>query len=150
MKYIFCIIFLSICTSVFSQVSLEDIRLNYIKSVSDKKLCKRMIDSLTSRKDKSLYLGYLGGYQTIWANHVFNPFTKLSTFNRGKKNIDTAIKSDISNPELRYIRLSVQKNAPSFLDYSNNIGDDTLFLKSNRNRIHSSIIQTNIDVLLKN
>lgn len=130
---------------------LDEIRTNYNKAVSDKALCEKMITELSKTQNESTdYLAYLGGFQAIWANHVFSPLSKLSTFNKGKKNIERAIKKEPDNAEYRFIRLSIQKNVPSILGYKSNIKEDTEFLKSNQNQIKSQILQKNIEALLKN
>ncbi len=78
-----------------------------------------------------------------------SPISKLNTFKEGKKNIEQAIKKEPENVELRFIRLSVQKNAPSFLGYKSNINEDAKFIKENRHQIRSEILQKNIGTLLK-
>jgi len=109
-----------------------------------------MIDELEGMNTNSAtYLGYLGGLQTIWAKHVFSPISKINTFKQGKKKIEQAIKKEPDNVELRFIRLSVQKNAPSFLGYKSNIYDDTEFIKKNRYQIGSETVDRNIKKLLK-
>lgn len=134
----------------FNSVDLDVVRANYNKLVSDKELCEKIIAELTETKDNSAtHMAYLGGVQTIWANHVFSPISKLNTFKEGKKNIEQAIKKEPDNVELRFIRLSVQKNAPSFLGYKSNINEDTEFIKKNRNQISSDILLKNIGTLLK-
>lgn len=135
----------------FNTINLDVVRSNYDKVVSNKNLCKRTIAELTEAKNVSAtHLAYLGGLQTIWANHVFNPFSKLNTFKQGKKNIEEAIKKEPDNVEIRFIRLSVQKNAPSFLGYRSNINEDTEFIKGNSTQIGSPILKKNIESLLKN
>lgn len=119
---------------------LDTIRQSYDVAVSDKKLCKTMIETLKSPGDNNIHLAYLGGFQTIWANHTLNPFSKLSTFNEGKRNIEKAVKNDQDNIEIRFVRLSVQKNAPSFLGYHDQIKEDEAFLKSNKEKINSSTL----------
>lgn len=134
----------------FNATGLDVVRANYNKLVSDKELCEKMIAELTETKNNSAtHMAYLGGLQTIWANHVFSPISKLNTFKEGKKNIEQAIKKEPDNVELRFIRLSVQKNAPSFLGYKSNINEDTEFIKENRHQIRSEILQKNIGTLLK-
>lgn len=134
----------------FNATGLDVVRANYNKLVSDKELCEKMIAELTETKNNSAtHMAYLGGVQTIWANHVFSPISKLNTFKEGKKNIEQAIKKEPENVELRFIRLSVQKNAPSFLGYKSNINEDTEFIKKNRNQISSDILLKNIGTLLK-
>jgi len=130
---------------------LEEVRKNYSEMASNEELCKRAIANLTETKDNSAtHLGYLGGLQTIWANHVFSPINKIKTFNNGKNNIEQAIKKEPSNVELRFIRLSVQKNAPYFLGYQSNIKEDIQFIKNNRNQIQSDILNKHIEPLIKN
>ncbi len=135
----------------FIASDLDVVRTNYNKVVFDKKLCKVMISELEKTKNNSAtHLAYLGALQTIWANHVFSPISKLNTFKGGKKNIEKAIETEPNNLELRFIRLSIQKNAPGFLGYKSNLKEDTEFIKENRNQIESEIVQQNIETLFKN
>lgn len=130
--------------------NLDLIRANYDKVFLDRELCKKMIVELDREKNNSAtYLGYLGGLQTIWANHVFSPISKWNTFKKGKGNIEQAIKIEPENVELRFIRLSIQKNIPSFLGYKSNIDEDIEFIKKNRNQICIEILNNNIEMLLK-
>ena len=128
-------------------VDIDFVRTNYTASIKDKQLCSRMISELKKKNDRPINLGYLGGLQTIWANHVFNPINKLKTFKEGKNNIEKAIKLDPENVELRFIRLSIQKNAPLFLGYNSNINSDKEFIKSNQKTISSAIVRNNIEEL---
>ena len=75
--------------------------------------------------------------------------SKLTTFKKGKKNIELAISKEPENVEIRYIRFSVQKNAPSFLGYNNNLKEDRDFLVKNKKNINSDFLQKNIETLLK-
>lgn len=129
-------------------LDLEVVRQNYRTAVSNKMLCHSMIESLKTNDDKNVCLAYLGAYQTVWANHVLSPITKLSTFNEGKKNIELAIKKDPANLELRFIRLSVQKNAPSFLGYNKQKSEDEIFLRKNKKKIQSSVLLNMVNNLL--
>lgn len=138
-----------LCTAP-DPMSLDQVRAGYTQAVSDKEMCKEMIKELSKLKSQSAtHLAYLGGLQTIWANHVFSPISKLRTFKEGKGNIEQALKLEPDNPELRFIRLSVQKNAPSFLGYSANIKEDVKFIMENSHRIHAETLRDNIHRLLK-
>lgn len=119
----------------FNSSDLNEVRSSYSKAVLDKKLCEKMIEELELSKEKSVIaLAYLGAYQTVWANHIFNPLTKLATFKKGKKNIELAISKEPENIEIRYIRFSVQKNAPSFLGYNSHLKEDRDFLVKNKKK----------------
>ena len=105
--------FLSVTVKANDQ-EMENIRANYAKAISNKKLCKAMIGELSVKTGNPVHLAYLGAFKMIWAKHIINPIAKLSTFNKGKKDIESAIKEAHHNVEIRFIRLSVQKNCPSF------------------------------------
>ena len=96
-----------------------------------------------------MHLAYLGAFQTIWANHVFNPFSKLKTFNKGKRNIDKAIKLSPNNVEIIFIRYSIQKNSPAFLSYKSNLKEDQKILKQNFSNINSIDLKRMIENVLK-
>lgn len=130
---------------------LIKVRLNYNVFLSNKDLCQATISELEKNKNESvLFLGYLGALQTINASHVSNPITKLKTFNKGKQNIEAAVKADPNNLEIRFIRLSVQKNAPSFLGYNTSISEDIAFINKNRQLIESEVLINNVEQLFKN
>ena len=134
----------------FITPDLNLMRENYSKAMSDKEICKKMMIELAKTKNNSpTHLAYLGGVQTIWANHVFSPINKFSTFKKGKKNIEQAILLEPNNLGLRFIRLSIQKNIPHFLGYKSNINEDIAFIEKNRLKINSDILEKNIDALLK-
>lgn len=145
--------FLILAFSVLSFTNLaviDEARINYDKVITDKVLCKKMISELEKIKnDSAINLAYLGGYKTIWANHVFSPIAKLSSFKNGKINIEQAVNLEPNNVEIRFIRLSVQKNAPAFLGYKSNVKEDEEFIRKNRKTVSSEIVNKNIDTLLK-
>ncbi len=74
--------------------------------------------------------GYYGAGKIIMAKYYYNPYSKLKTFNEGKGFLEAAIKADYANAELRFLRLSIQKNVPSLLGYNNNIEDDKKYLNN--------------------
>lgn len=118
-------------------IDLEYMRLNYEKAVDNKELCHALIEALGIKKDEPVYLAYLSGLQTLWANHTINPIAKLGTFKKGRMNLERAVQMAPNNLEIRFIRLSVQKNAPRFLGYYENIDMDEEFIKQHLHNISS-------------
>lgn len=144
------LISLLLMLTAFNNAALHEARVNYNKAAHDKDVCKQMIDKLEKPSQNSaVHLAYLGGFQTIWANHVLNPIDKLKTFKQGKKNIEQAINKEPGNVEIRFIRLSIQKHAPIFLGYHNNIQEDRDFIIKHRNDAGSEVLQKNMEALLK-
>ncbi|RYD96570.1 MAG: hypothetical protein EOP54_13410 [Sphingobacteriales bacterium] len=119
----------------------EYVRLSYEQAVKNEKLCKTLIEQLSKESGNVVFLGYLGAFQTIWANHTSSPLSKLNTFNKGKKNIEQALKMAPENIELHFIRLSIQVNSPDFLQYSSHINEDKKFIKSNIHKVNSKSLK---------
>ena len=89
----------------------------------DKSELEKIIEN-TSYSNNVLSEAYKGLCQTMMAEHVFWPKSKISYFNKGKEKINLAISASPDNCELRYIRLLVQLNAPGFLDYNHEVTVD--------------------------
>lgn len=81
-------------------------------------------------KENAVLLGYQGIARTLLGKHAFNPVNKVNYFNKGKKILETALSISPDNVELRYLRLTLQENVPSFLGYSGQISEDRAFIKS--------------------
>src|SRR5690606_10633279 len=71
-----------------------------------------------------LLFGYKGSATMMMAQHVSNPFSKLSYFHKGKNMLDEAISVDLENMELRFLRFAAQTEAPAMLGYRGEIEQD--------------------------
>lgn len=127
-------LFLCFSSLSFSQ-TLKECRENFNLSVKNELLCKRMINSLSLKKNDPVFVAYLGAYQTVWANHVLSPVAKWKTFSAGKKNLEEAVKLNSELVEIRILRYAVQQNAPKFLGYSTNIQEDKTFILNSKSTI---------------
>lgn len=74
--------------------------------------------------DDAVIRAYRGSFQARMAEFSYNPYTKWSCFNEGRDLIEAAVRQAPNNPEVRFIRLSVQLKAPSFLGYNSDIQSD--------------------------
>jgi hypothetical protein len=128
---------------------IDLIRKNYKKSVYNKDICKEMIQKFENNDSNGIDLAYLGAFQSIWAKHSVNPLQKLRTFNKGKNNIDKAIKQEPDQLESRLIRYSVQKESPRFLGYKKNIDEDRIFIQTNLNGVKEAVLKEMIIQILK-
>lgn len=141
--------FISICMFFNAKgMELEKIRINYEKAASDKNVCKAMIEKLSADTVNAIHVAYLGAFQTIWAKHTINPVSKLNTFKKGKRNIEDAVKSEPDNVEIRFVRLSIQVNCPSFLGYSDKINEDKKIVQSGIKNIRSAILKKMMEALI--
>lgn len=67
------------------------------------------------------YRGALSAFSAAKARGAYN---KYRCFNSGKADIERAVRLDPADPEIRFLRLAIQTNAPGFLFYSGNIIED--------------------------
>ena len=89
------------------------------------------------QKEDPIYKGYHGAALALKAAFSWNPISKLSYFNKGKKLIDESIELDPNNIELRMIRLSIQSNTPKIVGYYKNIEEDRDFIRDNIDNVTS-------------
>ena len=111
-------------TSIFTDGFKENVRDMYVKSVTDKQQTLVLLNLLAKQEQTAFVLGYTGATKMIMSKHAFNPFTKLSYFNSGKKLLQSAIAKDKNNAELLFLRYAIQVSAPGILGYNNNISTD--------------------------
>lgn len=130
--------------------TLEDLRNKYPEVVTDSELCKNLIQNLSDKKDLSaIEQAYLGAIQTIWANHTKSPISKWKTFQRGKDNLEAAVKASPNSIEIRMLRYSVQSNCPKFLNYYDKVDADRDYIMENRAQIKSPALLKIYHDLLK-
>ncbi|MGV3459751.1 MAG: hypothetical protein ACO1N9_04780 [Flavobacterium sp.] len=108
-----------------------------------------MIEALGGNTACPLQRAYLGGYQAMMARHKDSPFAKLKTFRQGRANIDRAVIEDPSSAEIRFVRLSVQLEAPALLGYKSNIREDRDFIRANLASVRDTTLRETIRKLLK-
>ena len=117
-------------SGLFGQITITEVRKVYPQAVDDEEACKSLYDKFESDKTKlsPLMMGYKGSIYALMSKHSGNPFSKMSYFNDGKKLLEGAIDQDSANAELRFLRITMQVNLPSFLMYNENIEEDKVLL----------------------
>lgn len=110
----------------WNMITIRDLYSKASTSKADSEKLKTTLEAIKTPNE--CIKGYIAVSNMIEANYVYSPYTKLSYFNKGKALLDQAIKNDNQNIELRYLRLCVQTNAPSFLGYNKQIETDKAFI----------------------
>lgn len=102
-------------------------------SASKKEEDLNKLVSLTSKADKfdnPVLYGYAAAAEFMKAQYLFLPTSKLKSVDTGRDMLEAVIKVHPNNCELRFIRLSIQKELPFFIDYKSNIEEDQLYLNT--------------------
>ena len=62
---------------------------------------------------------------------IDNKINQLNLFRTGKQKLDSVILKNSENSEFRFLRLTIQENAPKFLGYNNQIDEDCFLIREN-------------------
>ncbi len=130
MKCFLCFLLLIVSSGFSEKLSLNEVRVHFQKSYNEEESCVKLIAELEffDQNNNPLFGGYRACAMMLMANYVFNPVTKFTKFTAGKNLLEKCIAADSENIELRFLRCTVQTNAPSFLGYDFCIEQDKLFL----------------------
>lgn len=123
-------LFFIIVTHLLSTSGISEVRRTYFLAVDNEDDTNQLLEMCEGNNDP-VYMAYRGVAYTLKANYSYNPVKKLNYFEKGKQLIEKAVKKKTTNLEIRFLRLTVQKGAPSMLGYYSNIKRDKNFIKQN-------------------
>ena len=139
-------------TSVVAQDQLlATIRQNIGEVFKTDSVCRRMhteFEKIDVSKN-NLLLGYKGAIELGMGRHDPNVFKKMSWFNDGKEHLEKSIANDPQNLELRFLRLTIQTNMPSFLGYGESKQTDKVFVLQNLEKAHSEDFKKRVRNFIK-
>ena len=150
MKYLLIIVFL--ISAAGTAQDLNAIRSAYPKAVESAEITAQLDGELAkvNSSNKPVLLAYKGAVSTLKAKFAKSRSDKKEFFKEGVSLIESAVKADPSNVEIRYIRMSVQENSPRFLGYHKNIAEDKEFILKDYKTISSSDLKKLVkDFVLK-
>ena len=134
---------LFVLLSASSEHTLTEVRLLFKSAPFDKHACTKLIYSFKNQAVLNpVYTAYKASGLMMNAKHVGNPLDKLSTFSKGKNLLEQTVTKEPSNLEIRFLRLTMQANSPSFLGYSDAIPRDKKFVLQS--------VKSETDIELKN
>lgn len=127
MKRISFFLFFLITALVYGQSSeLEEVRGMYYHASENSGEADKLYEKLKNQTvtGNAVLYGYRGMSLLLKCHHSYNPYNKLKYFAEGKNMLEEAIVKAPDKAELRFLRFSVQTNAPGFLNYSADIHKD--------------------------
>ena len=144
--------FLLFCVSFsYAKVpAIKEVRIMLHNATSNEEACNKLISLLMpfNETNNPLLFGYRGGATMLMAKHAFNPFSKLSYFKKGKVMLESAIKADNNNVELRFLRYTIQTNVPGFLNYNSDKNGDRVFISQSLTKLKDQELQKIISAYL--
>lgn len=132
LKLCFVIICFVLSFSANSTDSLVNIRKSFFEIKGDLSKAEELYNNGLKVENKSVvFIAYIGTLKAMLASNRSNPFSKLSWFNKGTAIIEEAVKKDFNNPEIHFLRLSIQLKSPSFLFYYGDVETDKAMVIKN-------------------
>lgn len=125
-------ILLLITTQTYGKLpSQSEVREVFQKATVEERSCRNLLKLLEDYNEKNspLLAGYKACATMIMAKYVVNPFTKLSYFSKGKLLLEKCITIDKQNIELRFLRYTIQRKVPFFLQYRSSLKEDERMIK---------------------
>lgn len=101
-----------------------NLRRYYEQAAADKSAGEKFYKLLADYKDRDgLVLAYKGASEAIRARDA-SMFNKLTYVQDAAKTFEQAVGIDPRNPEIRFLRFSVESNLPPFLGLSKHVDED--------------------------
>lgn len=100
------------------------LRRHYELAAADKTAGEKFYKLLADYQDKdALVLGYKAASEAIRARDA-SMFNKLTYVQDAARTFEQAVRLDPQNPEIRFLRFSVESNLPAFLGLSKHVDED--------------------------
>jgi hypothetical protein len=110
---------------------LEELRQKLGTAFKDDTVCNQLFKKVKDQKYTSpVLMAYIGGVWIAQSRHV-GLFSKMEHFNKGTEILDEAIRANPEDVETRFLRMTVQINAPGFLGYNDRLEEDKAYVLKN-------------------
>ena len=125
---------------LFQSSDLEALRNSYSKANLSNENAKNFIE-LAGKKSSSdaVTSAYKAAAQVLEAKVTTEKNKRKSFVQNGATSLESIIKSNPNNAELRVIRMSVQENIPKIVGYYKNLKEDKTFLISNYSKQNTEL-----------
>ena len=128
---LFFLTFFAILSSVFQpqEPDINELRELLLKGSENKEQAKQLFGKVGNYEGHDpLTIGYKGAAFALKAKHGGNPLNKLRNVKKAQVFFATAISAAPQNPEVRFLRYSVEAQTPARLNLSKHLTEDKNFL----------------------
>ena len=116
--------FTFVAKSVSTPYHPATLRRHYEEAAADKTAGEKFYQLLADYRERdALVLGYKAASEAIRARDA-SMFNKLTYVQDAARTFDQAVGLDPHNPEIRFLRFSVESNLPAFLGLSKHVDED--------------------------
>ena len=136
----FLLSFITVLSLFFQSGDLDALRNAYSKANSSNEGAKNFIKLADkSSSSDALTKGYKAAAEILEAKVTTEKNKRKSFVKSGATELESVIKSNPNNVELRLIRMSVQENIPKIVGYSKNLKEDKTYILSNYSKQNTAL-----------
>lgn len=132
-RFFFLVLLLTFSTYVSTEANpyaVQQLRRHYQQAAASKEAGEKFHKLMAAYdKQDAVVLAYKAAAEAIRARDA-SMLSKLTYVQQASKLFEQAVKLDADNAEIRFLRLSVESNLPSFLGLSQHVEEDRQFLVS--------------------
>ncbi len=128
--FLFSLTFFVSITCFSQEKKLIEIR-SCFSSIQGINEVERLINISENNLDNPVILAYYYTGKLMMLDYSNNPFEKYKVFKTKTKQMDSIVRTNPKNIEIRLLRYALQKNSPYFLKYSSDLRSDLNYIKSN-------------------
>ncbi|KAA3437534.1 hypothetical protein [Rufibacter hautae] len=130
--------------------------LNYYQTAAkDEEIAQKFVNLMNKYQGKDpLKLGYKAVSHAIMAKHVWSPYAKIKYLRQSSQFFEDAVAIDNQDPEVRFLRFSIENSIPRYLNMSAHLEEDkrifmSAILKHPRSGISTETVKIMRDYLLR-
>ncbi|MFL9835151.1 hypothetical protein [Chryseobacterium terrae] len=124
----------------FQSSDLEALRSSYAKANQSSEGAKNFIATAEKKSSSDPVIsGYKAAAQILEAKVTTEKNKRKGFVKSGVISLESLIRSNLNDIELRLIRLSVQENIPKIVGYSKNIKEDKAFIINNYSKQNAAL-----------
>jgi hypothetical protein len=106
-------------------MELWQLREEYQKAVDSELIAQKIWEaSQRYAGDKAIIHAYGAASRALLSNHSWNPLEKLKMIKESMKLFRRAVRMDSLNPEIRFLRFSIQVALPGYLKMADEVEED--------------------------
>ncbi|WP_139362263.1 hypothetical protein [Hymenobacter sp. CRA2] len=105
--------------------ALPKLRQHYRQAAADEAASRRFYELMNAYTERdAVVLAYKAASEAIMAKHTGGLFDKLDRVKSASRQFDHAVQLNPRNPEIRFLRFSIESNLPGFLGASKHVDED--------------------------
>ncbi len=108
-----------------TRYNVSQLRMQYLQASKEEAVAKKFHAKMSAyNAGDPLVLAYKAVSEAVMAKYIWNPYSKLRQIRTALTIFDSAVEKDKVNPEIRFLRFTVEHYVPRYLNLSEHVEED--------------------------